>query len=204
MKLLTQGIATLKLSLSPEQQQQLCDFVRLLQKWNRAFNLTAICEPAKIVTHHLLDSLSIAPYITAGPVLDIGTGAGFPGVPLAIAFPHYHFTLLDGNGKKIRFLTQVKNSLGLTNIEPQQQRVEQLEARQPHYAIITARAVADLATLVTESEKLLVPNGRWLLMKGQYPEKELQGLSFPAKVHPLNVPGMDAARHVVEVIKSHA
>jgi 16S rRNA (guanine527-N7)-methyltransferase len=195
---LEQGLDAMGLVLDSTQRRQLLAYLALLQTWNRAFNLTAVRDPAQMVSRQLLDSLSILTWVDAGPVLDIGTGAGLPGLPLAIACPTLPFTLLDSNGKKTRFVQQAASEIGLGNVEVLQCRIEELD-RPGHYARITSRAFATLADIVTATPALLTDDGCWLAMKGVRPDAEIDGL--PSTVHsevlPLSVPGETAARHLV-------
>ncbi|WP_461537388.1 16S rRNA (guanine(527)-N(7))-methyltransferase RsmG [Spongorhabdus nitratireducens] len=196
------GIAAMKLDLSEQAIAGLMQYLELLQKWNKAYNLTAIRDPEEMVTKHLLDSLSITGYIKEGRVLDVGTGPGLPGMILAIVRPDLNFTLLDCNGKKTRFLTQVKLTLGLDNVTVLNDRVEARPASE-RYDCITSRAFSALEDMIEWTEHLLDENGCWLAMKGVYPQDEL------AKVHQrwpdikletcdeLRVPDCDGERHLV-------
>ena len=193
------GCAELALPLSSTQQQQLLAYLALLERWNRRFNLTAVRDPAALVPRHLLDSLAILPWVGSGPLLDIGTGAGLPGIPLAILRPDLPCTLLDTNGKKTRFVRQVTLELGLTNVNVLQQRVEQLPTP-PGFAQITARAVTALTQLVNLSAPLLVEGGILLAMKGSLPEQELAQLAQRGgeiTIHPLVVPQLIGERHLI-------
>ncbi len=175
-------------------------YLQLLQKWNRAYNLTAITDIKKMQSHHIEDSLVIGPYLKGDRVLDVGTGAGLPGIPLAIQYPDKQFVLLDSNGKKIRFLIQVKNELGLNNVEPVQARMQEFKSEQC-FQNITSRAVGKIADLVNQTEHLCCSGGQWLCMKGTYPTEELKNVSQHGRVVSLNVPGLDAKRHLVIVEK---
>lgn len=192
------GLEALRLELSGAQRQALLGYLGLLSRWNRVYNLTAVRDPDLVVGRHLLDSLAILPWLGDGPVLDLGTGAGLPGVPLAIARPACRFTLLDSNGKKTRFVQQVAGELGLANIEVVRARVEQM-ARPRHYAAIVSRAFADLAAMVRLSTPLLAPGGRWLAMKGAVAQSELDALpeGIAVELVPLAVPGEAGERHLV-------
>ncbi|CAK0779815.1 16S rRNA m(7)G527 methyltransferase [Gammaproteobacteria bacterium] len=202
MARLSAGVAHLGLSLVGQQSEQCLAYLALLSHWNRRYNLTAITEPLAMVDGHLLDSLSIRPYLVGQRYLDLGSGAGLPGVPLAIAEPGRHFVLLDGSLKKARFLRQVRMELGLDNIEVVAQRAE---AYQPadRFDGITVRAVGALADLLACSAHLIArPGGQWLLMKGRYPAAELAILDDRPETYqviPLQVPGLDEARHLVIV-----
>lgn len=187
------------LDLPEEQRQRLIGFLTLLLRWNRAYNLTAVRDPEAAVTRHVLDSLAVLPYLARSPVLDLGTGAGLPGIPLAIAAPSLRFVLLDGNGKKIRFVRQAALELGLGGVEAVQARMESYRPPQK-FATIISRAVAELETLWRAAEPLLATPGRVLLMKGRRPETELAALSaLNPQCHRLNVPGLEAERHLIEI-----
>lgn len=198
---LAQGLAALSLNLDGNVQRQLIDYLHLLVKWNRAFNLTAVRQPEQMVTRHLLDSLVIGPYLHGPRILDVGTGAGLPGIPLAAAYPDYHFTLLDSNGKKIRFVTQAVAELGLANVDVVQSRVE---AYQPgsRFNTITARAYSSVEELLKQTSALLADAGQYLIMKGAYPLAEIEALPdgyVLEAIHPLQVPNLDAERHLLVV-----
>jgi len=195
---LEQGLAAMGLQISAGQRALLLRYLGLLSKWNRAYNLTAVRDPGVMVRRQLLDSLSILPWVDQGPILDVGTGAGLPGVPLSIARPDLAFSLLDTNGKKTRFLNQVVAELGLANIEVIRGRVEQLQ-RPAHYAGISSRAFATLGDMVSLTGELLEPGGRWLAMKGVKPQAELAELSpgLAAETVELNVPGESGRRNLV-------
>ena len=197
---LTQGAAAMEFALSPAKRQLLLAYLAMLIKWNGIYNLTAVRDPLLLVRRHLLDSLSILPWVDAGPVLDIGTGAGLPGLPLAVVRPELDFALLDTNGKKIRFVRQVVGELGLDNVEVVKARIEAFE-RPGRYARITSRAFATLADMVEHSRRLLAPDGCWLAMKGAAPHAEIRDLpaGLDASVEGLHVPGETAARHLVVI-----
>lgn len=198
---LLQGAKALGLALSETQIEQLLAYQTLLAKWNARINLTAITDPVQMLIHHLLDSLSIAPYLQGPSLLDVGSGAGLPGIPLAIIKPQWAFTLLDSNNKKTAFLLQAKAVLGLSNIEIVQERVEKYNPL-ALFSDIMARAVSSLASLVTQTERLLQTEGQWVLMKGKYPADEIAELTNPCRVQALSVPGLDAERHVVIIPKT--
>ena len=197
---LDHGLADLGIELSAGQREALIAYLALLARWNRTYNLSAVRDPQLMVRRHLLDSLAILPWVDRGPVLDIGTGAGLPGVPLAIARPALNFSLLDSNSKKTRFVQQAVGELGLANVEVIRSRVEQLD-RPGHYALITSRAFASLAGMVAGSERLLARRGFWLAMKGADPQAEIAALppGLSAEVLPLRVPGEPGARHLVKL-----
>jgi 16S rRNA (guanine527-N7)-methyltransferase len=191
----------LQLPVSAVQQQQLLEYLALLARWNKTYNLTAVRDGAQMVTRHLLDSLAIAPYLTGQRIIDVGTGAGLPGVPMAVLFPEREFHLLDSNGKKTRFLFQVKTALGLDNMVVHQARVESFYDAQPFDTVIS-RAFASLQDMVHRCGHLLAPGGRLLAMKGAHPTQELEELDQNCAVvaiHPLAVPGLGEQRHLVEI-----
>ncbi len=198
---LQQGCDDLQLSLGSDQRARLIDYVALLSKWNTAYNLTAVREEADMVTRHLLDSLAIAPFLAGQRVLDVGTGAGLPGVPMAILFPQREFHLLDSNGKKTRFLFQVKTALRLDNMVVHQARVQSFRVVEPFDAVLS-RAFASLQDMMHGCRHLLAPEGRLLAMKGAYPAEELDAIGQEGAqvvVHPLVVPGLGEHRHLVEI-----
>ncbi len=197
---LAAGLEVMGVTLAPERQQLLLDYLALLFRWNRAFNLTAVRDPDVAVSRQLLDSLSILPLVQGERVLDVGSGAGLPGLPLAMARPQWQVTLLDSNAKKVRFLRQVKLELGLENVEVAQARAETYHPG-ASFETITSRAFAPLAQMVAVTRHLLAPGGRWLAMKGRVPEDELNELppELVAEVVPLRVPGEKGQRHAVIV-----
>ena len=195
---LAQGITQLDLEISAEQQQQLMAYLALLQKWNKVYNLTAIREAEQMVSHHLLDSLAVLPHLWSGSWLDVGCGAGLPGLVLAIVRPQWHFTLLDSNGKKTSFVQQAVIELGLQNVTVCCARVEEMQSPQKFDGIIS-RAFAETADFIALTRHLRAEKGRWAAMKGT-PEQELERLPEDVAVEriiPLNVSGLDAARCLV-------
>ncbi len=196
---LQRGVVQMGLTLSAEQGQKMVDYLALLCKWNRAFNLTAIRSEDEMVSRQLLDSLSILPFISGDNILDVGTGPGLPGIPLAVMLPERAFTLLDSNGKKTRFVQQSKTELGVENIRVINGRVES-EERENGYTTITSRAFSSLPNFVQVAANLLVPGGRMVAMKGTLPEDEMGQLEqsgYSIKSQALQVPGTTGERHVV-------
>lgn len=203
---LAAGVRALGLSLEDRQHRQLLDYLALLVKWNRAYNLSAIRDPEAMIDLHLLDSLAVAPYLQGQHFADVGTGAGLPGIPLAIVFPERCFTLIDSNGKKVRFLFQVRTELGLGNVRERQARVEEVQLEQRLDGVLS-RAFTSLDDMVNKCAHLLAPGGRCYAMKGQWPENELRALPKPFKVlarHSLVVPGVEARRHLLELGRDEA
>ena len=198
---LEQGAAELGLSLTEAQYNTLLAFHAGLLKWNRAYNLTAVRDPEQMMIRHLLDSLALVPWVRPGEVLDVGTGAGLPGVVLAIVCPDVEVTCLDGNGKKIRFIRQMAMELKLNSVRPVQMRAEDFTGS---FNQITSRALATLVDMIGWTEHLLAPGGEWLAMKGQYPDAEIAALPAliqVAEVVPLKVPGLAAERHCVRMVR---
>ena len=196
---LVSGASALGIRLEPVQQTQLLDYLALLNKWNKAYNLTAVRDPQEMLSRHLLDSLSILPFVHAGNWLDVGSGGGMPGIILAIMFPDSHFTLLDSNGKKTRFLTQVRLELGLDNLAVVNARVEAFRGEQPWDGIVS-RAFSSLTDFVQLTRHLGNSRTRWLAMKGRYPDDELEALPVDFRLlesHQLQVPGCTGSRHVL-------
>ncbi|MGX2042172.1 16S rRNA (guanine(527)-N(7))-methyltransferase RsmG [Methylocaldum sp. MU1018] len=196
---LADGITALKIPFTPEQHEKLVAFLRLIQKWNRVYNLTAIRDLRTGVDLHLLDSLTVWPYLRGERILDVGTGAGLPGIPLAVMSEGRHFVLLDSNAKKTRFVQQAVIELGLSNVEVVTARVENYRP-EPGFDTVLARAYANLGDLVAAVRRMLAPHGVILAQKGQLPEKEIQALKDCAvKTHMLNIPGLDVERHLIEI-----
>ena len=183
----------------PQQQATLLSYLGLLERWNNAYNLTAIRDPMQMIARHLLDSLSVASWVGDGHLLDAGTGAGLPGIPLAITKPDLEVTLLDSSGKKIRFLNHVRRELGLDNITAVQERLESFSAETRYEAIIS-RAFTNLASFARAARHLAVAPSRLFAMKGRYPQSELTDLPGWIRidsVEKLTVPGLQEDRHLV-------
>jgi 16S rRNA (guanine527-N7)-methyltransferase len=194
---LEQGLAALRLSLPADAVPRLLDYQALLQRWNATYNLTAVRDPAEMVTRHLLDSLAILPYVQGRTLADLGTGPGLPGIVLAIAAPGREILLVDSNGKKVRFLREAIRALKLDGVRAVQSRVEDVEGR---YDCVTARAFASLADMLGWGGHLLAPDGIWLAMKGKRPDDELPGIPAGFELrgtHELAVPGLPAERHLL-------
>lgn len=200
-ELLAGALPELGLPADPAHITALLRFVALLSKWNRAYNLTSIRDEREMVIRHLLDSLSALPFLAGQRVLDVGTGAGLPGIPLALYQPERQFTLLDSVGKKLRFVQHAAAELNLVNVEVVQERVQQFQPPAP-FDTITCRAFSALADFVRGCGRLLAPGGRLLAMKGQHPEGELAVLPGDwrvVEVAPLSVPLLEATRHMVVI-----
>jgi len=196
---LAAGAVELGVSLGDGQLDQLATYLALLQKWNRIYNLTAIRERGKWVSHHLLDSLAVVPHLPAGSVVDIGTGAGLPGIPIAVAQPERPVTLLDSNHKKGAFLQQALIECRLRNCAVHLGRAEDW-APAAGFAGAVSRAFSDLAGFVDAARRLVRPGGWLAAMKGVHPDEELAQLPPDAKVEavvPLHVPHLRAARHLI-------
>ena len=198
---LIEGAQQLGVILTEQQQQQLLQYLGLLIKWNKAYNLTAVRNPDEMVSRHLLDSLSVVQYVEqyGNDWLDVGSGGGMPGVPLAIIFPERKFTLLDSNGKKTRFLTQVKLELKLDNLEVIHNRVEAFTPAGAFSGIIS-RAFSSLADFTNWTRHLGDTNSHWLAMKGVHPDDELQALPEDFRLDScqiLKVPGCQGQRHLL-------
>jgi 16S rRNA (guanine527-N7)-methyltransferase len=196
---LTAGIAALGLALPEGAEAKLLAYLTLLDKWNRVYNLTAVRDVERMVSHHLLDSLAAVPFFQGEAVLDVGSGGGLPGIPLAIARPQLQVTLIDSIAKKTAFLRQAKADLGLANVNVVTGRVEDYRP-ESGFDVITSRAFSDLKEFVTLTRHLLKPAGRWLAMKGLMPHEEIASLPDWVRVsanHSLVVPGLGAGRHLI-------
>ena len=198
-EILASGAEELGIDLTEQVIKKLLSYLDLLQKWNKVYNLTAIRQPEQMASHHLLDSLVVLPYLKAGRWLDVGCGAGLPGMVLAIAQPHWQFTLMDSNSKKTGFVQQAVIELGLNNVAVCCSRVENWQAPEKFDGIIS-RAFSNLAEFTSVTRHLLAKQGRWMAMKGEPSEQELQQLPDGIgieKIIPLRVPQLEAARCLV-------
>jgi len=193
------GAQQMGVALSDETIQILVNYLAMLEKWNKAYNLTAIRDVEQMISLHLLDSLATLPYITGENIIDVGTGPGLPGMVLAICYPDKRFTLLDSNGKKTRFLTQVKMDLGIHNVTVVNERVEKHQY-QGQYDHVISRAFASLQDMINWTLPLPKDSGNFLAMKGVYPSEEIAALPKEVELvfaEPLNVPNVQAERHMV-------
>ncbi len=197
--LLVAGASQLGVALQPPAVDGLLRLLDELTRWNRAYNLTAITDREQMLTHHLLDSLSVAPFVQGSNMADVGTGAGFPGLPLALIAPQRHFVLLDSNGKKQRFVAHAARTLGLQNVQALHGRVEQLRPAQ-RFDTVVARAFAALPLMLSSIAPLCGPQTRVLAMKGRLPEAEIAAVTAPwtiDEIVPLTVPGLNEERHLL-------
>lgn len=194
--LLVEGIAALNLLVDDQQIDQLLAFINLIEKWNKAYNLTAIKKQDDIIRLHLLDSLTVIPYLAGERIIDIGTGAGLPGIPLAICLPQIAFILLDSNAKKTRFVQQAVLELKLANVQIVHSRSEDYLPEQMFDTVIT-RAYAELSDIVATTKHLLADNGMIIAMKGRCPESELAQVTAKNTVIPVYVPDVEAERNLV-------
>jgi len=202
---LIEGARAMGVELDPQQVATLLAHLDLVDEWGERMNLTAIRERSQQVTKHVLDSLSVATWLRGRRIADVGSGAGFPGIPLAVARPELRVTLIESTGKKCRFLEHVRDTLSLGNVEVVQSRAE---AYKPpvRFDTVLARAVGPLGELVGNAGGLVTGGGRLLAMKGRYPTDELARKLNGWKVlgvHTLHVPGLDEERHLVELAHSH-
>ncbi|SPW28057.1 Ribosomal RNA small subunit methyltransferase G [Edwardsiella tarda] len=198
-------LAQAGISLTDQQKQQLLAYVELLDKWNKAYNLTSVRDPREMLVRHIMDSIVVSPHLQGQRFIDVGTGPGLPGIPLAIVRPESHFTLLDSLGKRVRFLRQVQHALQLNNIEPVQSRVESFVAEPPFDGVIS-RAFASLQDMLSWCHHLpAAPHGRFYALKGVVPQDELQslpeGVTLESVIR-LQVPMLEGERHLV-VLKAH-
>ena len=193
---LLNGCTTLNLEISEDKVAKLLCFIDLIAKWSKAYNLTAIKDKREMVDLHLLDSLTVIPYLDGERIIDIGTGAGLPGIPLAICLPHMAVTLLDSNAKKTRFVQQAVLELKLANVQIVHSRSEDYQPGQAFNTVIT-RAFAELSDIVKSTKHLLTTNGKIIAMKGRCPESELAKVVTKKTVIPVQVPGVEAERNLV-------
>lgn len=195
--LLAAGLTALGLNLPEAAEKKLLAYRDLLLKWNRTYNLTALRDPDQAISYHLLDSLAVLPWISGSNLLDVGSGGGLPGIPLAIARPDLQVTLVDAVQKKATFLQQAAIELSLSNVRANHARVEAFSGQ---FQQITSRAFSELAEFVRLTRHLLAPGGRWVAMKGLRPDHEIAALPDDVQVEailPLAVPGLDAERHLI-------
>lgn len=201
------GLHEMGLHISPEQQQKLLDYVALIYKWNQVHNLTAVRDPLDMITLHLLDSLSVLPYIECKRLLDVGAGAGLPSIPLAICLPGLQVTAIDAVQKKVSFMRQVKAQLGLANFTVIHGRIEEQEVPSKdmpeEFEVITSRAFSEIGLFIKLTKHLLADDGVWLAMKGAVPQHEFEKSGIqPSDIKVLKVAGLDAERHLI-VIHPH-
>ncbi|MDO6707710.1 16S rRNA (guanine(527)-N(7))-methyltransferase RsmG [Photobacterium sp. 1_MG-2023] len=197
---LTQLIAKTELKVTEQQLEQLVGYVSLLHKWNKAYNLTSVRDPSEMLVKHIMDSLVVSPYLASGTrFIDVGTGPGLPGIPLAIMHPDKQFTLLDSLGKRIRFIRQVLHELNIDNVTPVQSRVEEFQPEQGFDAVLS-RAFASMSDMVHWCRHLPIQGGYFMALKGQVAEEELAELPSwcsVSEVKSLHVPELAGARHLV-------
>ena len=196
---LERGLRALDLALAPDAQAKLLDYLALIAKWNRVYNLTAVREQDQMLGHHLLDSLAVAPHLAGTSIADVGSGAGLPGIPLALARPDVAVTLIESSHKKSAFLKQAAIELALENVEVVNARVEAWDAA-PRFDVVISRAFSDLPEFVALAGRLCADGGVLAAMKGVHPYEEIAQLPAPYRVREvvaLTVPGLDAERHLV-------
>jgi 16S rRNA (guanine527-N7)-methyltransferase len=195
---LNSGLKQLALTLDVAARQKILEYLQLLTKWNKTYNLTAIRDPHEMLVRHIFDSLAVAFFIRGPNVLDFGSGAGIPGIPLAIAFPEFKFCLLDSNRKKTTFLQHVALTLPLPNVQIVHARVEDFHFA-PGFATIITRATLTISEVIAKTKHLCAKDGQLVLMKGKYPVQELAAITQPFTVTPIHVPDLNAERHAVIV-----
>lgn len=194
------------LELSDQQVSSLVDYVELLNKWNKTYNLTSVRDPQDMIIKHIMDSLMVGPLLEGKNFIDVGTGPGLPGIPLSIAYPEKNFVLLDSLGKRITFLKQVIYQLSLKNVTPVKARVEKYQPEKPLDGVLS-RAFSSLNDMVTWCDHLVSKDqGKFLALKGQFPQEEIDNLPNNIqmlKSHTIAVPQLNAERHLIELIKTH-
>lgn len=194
-------LARTELTVNQSQQSQLVSLVTQLHKWNKAYNLTAVREPDQMLVRHIMDSLLVGPYLQGERIIDVGTGPGLPGLPLAICHPERDFVLLDSLGKRVRFMRQVIHELELTNVTAVQARVQDYQPDQP-FDTVLSRAFASLADMLGWCHHLVSATGSFMALKGQYDEQEVADIPTEYRltgVWPVVVPDLTAARHILQI-----
>ncbi len=202
--LLAEGVAGIGIEIDDQGRRAILGYLSLLKRWNRVYNLATVKSDTDFVTRHLLDSLSVVPYLHGKKIIDIGSGAGLPGIPVALACPDLELTLLDSNAKRCRFLRQVQAQLKLQNVSVVQRRAEEFHPHEKFDSLLS-RALSRLSSFVACSGHLLADDGQWLAMKGQWPGEESVGMEAGFRVEEvikLNVPGLPEQRHLVICKKS--
>lgn len=202
-EILLQGCEKLALDITTEQADKLTGYVQRIDKWNKAYNLTSVRDPEQMMVKHILDSLAVTRFVSGKRVIDVGTGPGLPGMPLAIMLPDIEFTLLDSLGKRVRFMKQCAFELGLTNVTPVYSRVEEHEPAQP-YDIVLSRAFASLKDMLHWCQHLVDSSGVFFALKGQFPQSEIDEVSDHfqiGSVEALSVPDLTGERHLVTIRK---
>lgn len=203
-RLLAQTDDSVRGTVSDEQVVKLVQLVELLDKWNKAYNLTSVRDPNEMLTKHIIDSLVVMPHLKGEQFIDVGSGPGLPGLPLAICMPHCEFVLLDSLGKRIRFIRQVCHELNIENVTAVQSRVEAYDSRLHDFDGVLSRAFASLNDMLSWCQHLPKKNGKFYALKGLYPQDELDELTEGFEVddiQQINVPGIDASRHIVIISK---
>lgn len=203
---LEMSLAEMDLQVSEEQKCSLVRYVQMMHKWNKAYNLTSVRDPQQMVIKHIVDSIVVAPHLTGSRYIDVGTGPGLPGIPLAIMHPQKHFVLLDSLGKRVRFMKQVGFDLGISNIEPIQSRVEDY-VNPIGFDGVLSRAFASIKDMLHWCQHLVDSRGVFLALKGQYPTEELEQLPTGFVLRnsvELVVPGLEGERHLLEIVNKNA
>ncbi|MEP4890684.1 MAG: 16S rRNA (guanine(527)-N(7))-methyltransferase RsmG [Aliiglaciecola sp.] len=197
------AVQPLSIEVSEQQRQSLVDFVLLMNKWNKAYNLTSVRDPQQMLIKHIVDSIVVAPHLDRNHYIDVGTGPGLPGIPLSIMHPDKHFVLLDSLGKRVRFMKQAAFELDLKNIEPVQSRVEQYSSDTPLDGVLS-RAFASIKDMLHWCQHLVDSQGEFLALKGQYPEQEIallpEGFEVLESIK-LDIPVLEGERHLIKIRK---